>query len=497
MVFESRRKTKRFVFRFIGDVMIKYDDIINNNCVLSPHQLQLMEYPNKNTFKLRNLLSRNLEKKDNGTDIGSNNYMSNSKYKFLKTRVANKENYIVDLSSCESFEYMNYKSFINQDLKKGDIIISKDSNIGECCILDKDYPDCMIASAFYKLPLLENKNYIFAFMKTDYFKNQLDLMVPRGATIRHAGTKFLDCNIPFPSGNDEKRIISKIESIVNLIIEKEKQIKINESKIFSLIQDELKDKSFISQYKLPSYNELIGKNRTDAGYYCQEFKNLNSLIKNYGGGYSKLSDFGYTISRGQNLQVSCIGKSIETEEYHKGFYKIAKPTNLSNYGTVTSYSYLGNKNNLSLLKYGDIVFSAEGTIGKCAMFSNVGNQKIITNIHGIILNKTNHNITESGFVCCFLRYLRSIGYFNYLSVGGQGGSLAMKYWNDVIIPNFSQDLMESISDLYCNNIYKNDIIGLTEQINDLKLSLNCIFNLIVSDEYIKYDDVLKLVPFGK
>lgn len=475
--------------------MIKYNDVIKNNFVLSPHQLQLIEYSNKNTFKLENLLLRKLNKKDNGIDIGSNNYMRNSSYKFLKTRVANRDNFIVDLSSKESFEFMNYNAFVQQSLKCGDILISKDSNIGECCILDDDYPDCMIASAFYKLPLKENKYYIFSFMKTDHFKNQLDLMVPRGATIRHAGTKFLDCFIPFPNGKNASKIISIIENITKDIINKEKQIKFNENKIFEIIENELMNNSYISNYTLPKYNELFAKNRTDAGYYCEEFKNINSLIKNYKNGFSNLNDFGYEISRGQNLQVSCIGKSIVSNEYINGFYKIAKPTNLSDYGTVTSYNYLGNKNDLLLLKNGDIVFSAEGTIGKCAMFCNVDNEKVITNIHGIILNKLDHNIIESGFVCSFLRYLRKISYFDYLSVGGQGGSLAMKYWDDVIIPKFSKDQMKKISDLYCNtnSTNQNNIISLSNKIKSLKDTLNDIFDLIVSKENITYEEINTII----
>ena len=475
--------------------MIKYNDVIKNNFVLSPHQLQLMEYPNKNTFKLRDLLTRKLNKHDNGIDIGSNNYMQNSDYKFLKSKAANKDNYIIDLTSNESFEFMNYNAFVQQNLKSGDILISKDSNIGECCILDNNYPNYMIASAFYKLPLEKNKFYIFSFMKTDHFKNQLDLMVPRGATIRHAGTRFLDCSIPFPKGKDSSKIISIIENITKEIISKEKQIKINENRIFELIDNELKNHSYVSRYSFPRYSELCTKNRIDAGYYCENFKNINSLIKNYEDGYSNLNGFGYTISRGQNLQVSCIGKSIESNLYVNGYYKVVKPTNLSDYGTVVSYNYLGNKKNLSLLKDGDIVFSAEGTIGKCTMFCDIDSQKVITNIHGIILNKLNHNIIESGFVCCFLRYLRKIGYFDYLSVGGQGGSLAMKYWDGVIIPKFSKKLMENISNLYCNINSNNsdNIISLSDKIKSLKKTLNDIFDLIVSKEYIEYEEVDRII----
>ncbi len=475
--------------------MIKYDDIVKNQFVLSPHQLQLMEYANKNTFKLSSLLSRKLKKVDNGVDIGSSNYMRNSKYMFLKTKAANKTNYIIDLSSNETFEFMNHKAFVDQNLKIGDVLLSKDSNIGECCILDDNYPNIMIASAFYKLPLEKNKYYIFSFMKTDYYKSQLDLMVPRGATIRHAGTKFLDCLIPFPDGADSLKIISKIESMTQEIIEKERQIKINEKLIFELIGKELLNNSSASEYKLPRFRDVFEKNRVDAGYYCQEFKNTSSLIKNYKYGYSSLEEFGYKISRGQNLQVSCIGKSIETNKYIEGFYKIAKPTNLSDYGTVDSYNYFGNKNELSLLKDGDIVFSAEGTIGKCAMFFNLGNQRVITNIHGIILNKLNHNIVESGFVCCFLRYLRKVGYFNNLSVGGQGGSMAMKYWKDIVIPRFPEKIVKEISELYCGSYEKqiDGIINLDNQVKSLKCFLNKAFDLIVSKENIKYEELERII----
>lgn len=490
--------------------MIKYNDILNNNFVLSPHQLHLMEYENKNSLKLNELLKRDLDKSDNGTDVGSNNYMKYSNYIFLKTKVANKEHFIIDTSSKESYEYINFNAFINQNLKQGDILISKDSNIGECCILDKDYPNCMMASAFYKLPLSKNKYYILAFMKTKHFKSQLDLMVPRGATIRHAGKRFLECKIPFPNKKEADKIIPLIEFLVKYIIKKEQQIINNENKIFEIIDNELKNNSFVSKYSMPRYKELVDKNRIDAGYYCDEYQKINSIIKNYKNGYSTLNDFGYNISRGQNLQVSCIGKSIETSEFKEGFYKIAKPTNLSDYGTVTSYNYLGNKKDLSLLKNGDIVFSAEGTIGKCAMFSDISNEKIITNIHGIILNKTNHDIIESGYVCSFLRYLRKVGYFNYLSVGGQGGSLAMKYWDDVIIPLFPESLIKKISKLYCQKSntkedlinYKNydysinenmSIIELSNQISNTKNTLNCIFDKIVENEFISYDEVINII----
>lgn len=490
--------------------MIKFQDLKNNKFNLSPHQLNILDYNNKNVFSLSSLLSREIQKKDNGIDIGSNQYINSSDYKFLKTKVANKNSYIIDLSNTDSYEYMNYNSYLDQDLREGDIILSKDSNIGESCILDKDYPNCMIASAFYKLPLSTNKYYIFSFLKNDHFKNQLDSIVPKGATIRHAGTKFLDCKIPFPNGKEADKLISLIEFLTKCVIEKEKQIILNETKIFEIISAELLENSHVSNYNLPKINDLIEKNRIDAGYYSEEIMEIISKIKNYKNGYKTIKDFGYNICRGQNLQVSCIGRSIETSEFYKGFYKVAKPTDLTNYGTVSAYNYIGNKNVLSTLNEGDIVFSAEGTIGKCAMFSNLNEEKIITNIHGIILNKENHDVTESAFVCSFLRYLREIKYFDYLSVGGQGGSLAMKYWDDVIIPIFPQNIVKKISELYFSDKHDSQdlfdyksydyslnkelgIVELSDNIKRIKKVLDELFNNIVNNEYFDYTDACDFI----
>ena len=84
--------------------------------------------------------------------------------------------------------------FVQMNLKEGDLLISKDSNIGEIVILDKNYPNHMLSGAIYRLPVKnEWRYYLLAFIKHKIFREQLDYMVPKGATIRHAKTLFLDC----------------------------------------------------------------------------------------------------------------------------------------------------------------------------------------------------------------------------------------------------------------------------------------------------------------
>ena len=65
----------------------------------------------------------------------------------------------------------------------------------------------MVSGGIYKLPLKEeDKLFLFFILKSDYFKQQLSIKVPRGATLKHAGKLFLDCLIP------------KLKQIKNLIL---------------------------------------------------------------------------------------------------------------------------------------------------------------------------------------------------------------------------------------------------------------------------------------
>jgi len=182
--------------------------------------------------------------------------------------------------------------------------------------------------------------------------------------------------------------------------------------------------------------------------------------------------------------VSAIGRSIYSDEEKPNYYVLVRPTNLSGYGTVTRYEYLGNPEKLSAIAEGDIIFSAEGSVGKCAMFADP-KQRLVTNIHGIVLNKKNHDKTESSFVCCFLRYMRMKGILDYISVGGQGGSLAEKYWSSIRIPFLPDDKQQAISRLYFypqTYSNKSPSLGNLESIDD---AMNKQMGILQLDRHIK------------
>lgn len=259
---------------------ISLDDIKANNFILSSNSYKRLIMKNENYRQLRHLLDRNLTRQDLGQEVGSFSYIKDSPYRFMRSKALQSHSFLPQINQETSLPILP-QSFTHINLKKGDLIISKDSNIGEIVILDDDYPNTMLSGALYKLPISQNKFYIFALIKHDMFKQQLDFIVPKGATIRHAKTLFLDCKIPFPNHNKEQTI-NFIETLTKSIIIKEKLIKERHTQILNYIEKELlanqKPNKFI--YTLPNINEIKASTRLDTGVYCEEFKRLDFLIKN-------------------------------------------------------------------------------------------------------------------------------------------------------------------------------------------------------------------------
>ncbi len=426
-------------------------EISSNFFSLSSAQYNRVIIKNLNCIYVRDFLSRELSYSDLGSEVGSINYIDASPKYFFRTKGLQRHSFIPDINA-ESIIPVNPKVFSNQNLKEGDLVISKDSNIGEIIILDKDYPDLMLSGALFKLPIKRRKYYLLAFIKHDCFREQLDFMVPKSATIRHAKTMFLDCKIPLPSKNQE-HVIKYLEGLTQAAINKEKELRSKHFKIHQLIKSELennqKPKKF--QYEFPSLEELKKAGRIDTNVFTPYFKSEEHKIRNYTNGYSSIKELDFEISRGQNLQISNIGESIYSNKYHDGFYTLMLPKHLSRFGTVNETEYLGNRRKLITLKKGDLIFGAEGFEKGRSIVIFDERYNTITNIHGITLHHRQGNIQLSIFVKCFLDYLRNIGLVDKYAVGGNGGSLAMKYWDIIPFPNFPDNKQKEITRLYQNS----------------------------------------------
>jgi hypothetical protein len=442
-------------------ISISIRTVIDKGHTLSSSQYKELLTPNK-TFRLvRDFLERPLKRSDLGSEVGSISYIGQSTKYFLRTKAFQSHSYLPEITTETALPILP-KEFIDKNLVEGDLLISKDSNIGEIVILDKDYPDYMPSGAIYKLPVKENKYYLLAFIKHQIFREQLDFMVPKGATIRHAKKMFLDCKIPLPNKNSEATI-KFVELLTKSIINKEKQIKERHNLIINTIDGELrqnqKPNKFIFEY--PSIEEIANIGRLDTNLYREDFKFVEFSIKNYKFGFQTIFDYGFTLSRGQNLQVSNIGTSIYSAKHYKKFYTLMLPKFLSKYGTVDTIEYLGNAKDLKTLKKGDIIFGAEGFEKGRSIVILEDKDRTITNIHGITIQQVENDVIKAIFIKCCLDYFRNKGLIDLFAVGGNGGSLAQKYWSYIPFPRFSYEKQAEISKLYHNPNINYDVANCT------------------------------------
>ena len=429
--------------------VLTLQDVVNKDFTLSSSQFVNLVIPNKNYKYVREFLSRPLLREDLGVEVGSLSYIDKSPFRFIRTKALQSHSFLPELNKETALPILP-SEFVQMNLKEGDLLISKDSNIGEIVILDKDYPDCMLSGAIYKLPVKNDwRYYLLAFIKADIFREQLDFMVPKGATIRHAKTMFLDCKIPMPDRN-VANIVRYISVLTKAIVNKEKLTRQRHADILQLIEKELTENQKPNKfnYHMPRFSEVKEVGRLDTGIYGKTFLNEISIIKSYYYGfYSNIYELGYELSRGQNLQESNIGKSIYSEFPHANFYSLVLPTFFSEYGTVDKTLYLGNPNALKTLSVGEIIFGAEATFRGFVVCDK--KEHYITNIHGVTISNSG-NIVQSIVVKCLLDYLVEKGVIDCVKVGGHGGSFAQKYWAIIPFPKFPESKQKEIAALYHN-----------------------------------------------
>ncbi len=471
----------------------------------SPNDYKAFFIKNKNIKKVSELILGKIKK---GEEVGSFAYLHKSNVFFVRAKALNEDRFLPDFEDAECAVPILPHTFVEFDLRKGDILLSKDSNIGEVAILSTDAPNFMLSGALFRLRFNPKFiYYIFSFLKTSFFKNQINAMTSKGATIKHAGTTWLNAVIPFPNQKNYDDVIIFISLLIKAIIRKEAEIKNKYNKIIEMIDQELKENQLPTKfnYSYPSINELLKMNkRIDAGLFCSDYKKTQFIISNYKNGSIKISDSEFNYKRGQNLQISGIGKSIYSTQLKLNFYKLIRPLNLSDYGTITKYEYLGNKNELQTLENGEIILSGEGTVGKFTIILNQ-EEKLITNIHGITFySKNKVNLFENIFLGLFFGYLRHVGILDHVSVGGQGGSLSGSWDNYINIPNFDVKLKKELAALYYSKFeyddknlnlsgFENEDLKITDKegiyqldskIKLLKMKINYLINLIINDEEI-------------
>jgi len=343
-----------------------------------------------------------------------------------------------------------------KEVKKDDILISTvRSYRGGFGMVEKDMENMCCSPAILVIREVDkqiSKEYLLAILRTDFVIEQILGFQTRGMYPRLDADAMDKVLIPLP---EDKKIIQYVSVLMRACLNKYELIQKRHADILNLIDEELKNNQKPNSYKyhLPTFKEIQSVGRLDTGLYSPYFNEGLNLIHNYYNGYwENIYELGYTLSRGQNLQESNIGKSIYSETHYPDFYTLALPTNFSPYGTVEKCLYLGNPHHLKTLKQGEIVFGAEATFRSLVVCD--AKDKYITNIHGVTISNEG-NLTQSIFVKCYMDFLVDIGIIDAVKVGGHGGSFAQKYWGVIPFPKFPESKQEEIAVLYHNPIEYN------------------------------------------
>ncbi len=487
---------------------IGFNEIIGNNYSLSASQYKNLVIKNNNLLTVKSFLSRELKRSDLGTEIGSLNYIDRSSVFFMRTKALQYHSFIPDINKESALPIMP-RCFRQMNLKKGDFLISKDSNIGESVILDKDYPNFMVSGGIYKLPIAKHTYYLFAMLKHSIFKDQLDYLVPKSATIRHAKTKFLDVKIPIPNVN-KQQVMKYIELLTVSVINKEIEILNKNKKIHQLIIDELDNNQQTNKfnYEFPSYEDLIINKRIDAGFYSEDHQQKIFKVKNYSRGFKPLDQQGLLPIPGPSLEIKLLGTRIDSKKEINGFYRLITPKQITDFGTVEYFDFIGTPKEIKPIKFGDILFGESGT-GRSMVYLDY-HAKTINNAHAHILRpkKQECSLEKAIFVRAILSYYKNIGVIDYMTVGGQGGHLSPSYFDRIYIPEFPTYQQKAISKLYYNPKAKIKAIGLTlnnfelvdqsfvndagiteldESIKKIKKQLNFVIEQIINDKTVGID----------
>ena len=334
---------------------VRMSEIAEREWSFSPMVFRFIESKNNNKILLKDLLSKNVK----GFEPGSAEYVTFTDNYFIRISEMSDLSFTFDISNdtkkLKPVEGKNAEKFI----QKGDICYQTASNVGNVCFYDGK-------KAFYnsyirKLDFKDNKHYIFAFLKSQFCKNQVDISGSIKGVDNFREEYLLNTEIIFPTqkNNPNPQAVQDFVSVlVQNIIDKEEQIKAKNAEIDCLIEAELygnqRKNNFF--YSYPTISEIKEETRLDTGLYNEEFKKIDNLIKCYGGGCVNFEDAGFTRRKGPNLAISVIGESYYSDKKLSDSFKLLiLSKNVSDSGGLVSKQYIGSKEKLPELKQFDFL----------------------------------------------------------------------------------------------------------------------------------------------
>ena len=424
---------------------IKFSSVLNNRNILSPSNYSSFDILASKKYPLRDLI----DGIDKGIEIGSTNYVEKSDYKFIRTAaftdykcsIVEDENSVLPISKL---------AFIDMNLKQNDLLIVKDSNVGEAVLLDRDYPSYMYSSGINRIKISKDKYYIYAVIKNDKFKEQLFSKIPKGATIMHAKDLYLVCIIPYPNS---RKVVEYVESLIKIIINKENELKNKITKINEIVLTELNYSNWTkdNNVKYPKISQLMQINRLDTGNYTEEFSVIDNNIKNYYNGCFYISED--CISGGNTPKQRYISDNKNLK-----YYWIV-PSYIYDDGTIDlSYKIDCDKNNINENCMLIINRTSKGGLGEYVGISSYYDYGIngkAQHNQGIYRVRDN-NDKKLIFMTCLMNSKIYRKYCANLSMGSKMKELKLNNILSIPFPNFPENVVSNICSLYYNQLIKGE-----------------------------------------
>jgi hypothetical protein len=374
--------------------------------------------------------------------------MPHSSYRFLRTaNIA--ESFTLDETGVE---FCRPCSRIVEP-HDGAILIAKDGagqGLGACCVYNAregitDYISQHILSLEFSND--QDRNYILGVLKCPHFREYVDGVTPGGSTMRQSGTLIMDYDLPWSQDSVKRQVVA---DIIASLLHKERLITAKNIAIDQSISEELTNGSSgaVVPVSLVSRSELLATTRLDAGMYADLVRQTDRSIVNYRGGYYHIPHC-FRTKRGQNLQVTSIGKSYYSDTPKIGFYRLFTTAEMTNERTITGFRWLGNRNQLSTLPRECVMLAAKGTVGRSIFLDELPNTT--TNIDQWIITAKDSSQPRyrTIFLSLFLSYLRNIGYLDKIKDKSNGGGLTKKPIDKWIkIPSFPAKIQEEIAGYY-------------------------------------------------
>lgn len=422
--------------------IIHFNDISKNNYSLSAKLYENPEVKYENSAKLSEFLICPIQK---GSEVGSDAYIHDKKFQFIRTANIHKNSILFDEKSAVGIPE---KFFENHDLKMNQILIVKDGSLGNVAFLDKDYPSFMLSSGINALSC-KHPFYVFSILQHDSFKKNFEYNVASGSTISHAKDIYLNFDIPLPKNNDEN-VIKFIENIMKSMIVKERLIKEKINSLNDFISSLLNFNNFDNLKNIyPTYSDLVSIKRLDSGYYTKKSIYIRNLIESYENGYFLLNP--------QNLKGGNTPKIRSEPSQDNLEYKWIIPSHINEFGlNIEPYSInFKGKNNLN--KNACLIINRtskklDGQSGKYVGISSFYDYSLFGKGHHNQGFYRIENYDENDLITFVVLLNHPIyrEYFGEISIGSKMKEIKKYNLIEIPFPKFNIEIKQKIKNMYYN-----------------------------------------------